>query len=81
MTGSQRAPAWAFAPFRTCQDGLLENTASLSIFFTRPYDEQRHQKVVLAYSGGLDTSVILKWLIETYKCSHHRHYDLGGPKT
>ena len=23
-------------------------------------------KVVLAYSGGLDTSVILKWLIETY---------------
>ncbi len=26
------------------------------------------QKVVLAYSGGLDTSVILKWLIETYKC-------------
>ena len=26
------------------------------------------QKVVLAYSGGLDTSVILKWLIETYAC-------------
>ena len=26
------------------------------------------QKVVLAYSGGLDTSVILKWLIETYGC-------------
>ena len=25
-------------------------------------------KIVLAYSGGLDTSVILKWLIETYKC-------------
>ncbi len=25
-------------------------------------------KVVLAYSGGLDTSVILKWLIETYQC-------------
>jgi argininosuccinate synthase len=25
-------------------------------------------KVVLAYSGGLDTSVILRWLIETYKC-------------
>jgi argininosuccinate synthase len=23
---------------------------------------------VLAYSGGLDTSVILRWLIETYKC-------------
>jgi argininosuccinate synthase len=26
------------------------------------------RKVVLAYSGGLDTSVILKWLIETYQC-------------
>jgi argininosuccinate synthase len=26
------------------------------------------KKVVLAYSGGLDTSVILKWLIETYAC-------------
>jgi argininosuccinate synthase len=25
-------------------------------------------KVVLAYSGGLDTSVILPWLIETYGC-------------
>ena len=26
------------------------------------------RKVILAYSGGLDTSVILKWLIETYQC-------------
>lgn len=26
------------------------------------------KKVVLAYSGGLDTSVILKWLIVTYGC-------------
>ena len=26
------------------------------------------KKVVLAYSGGLDTSVILKWLIENYQC-------------
>jgi argininosuccinate synthase len=25
-------------------------------------------KVVLAYSGGLDTSVILKWLVDTYGC-------------
>jgi argininosuccinate synthase len=29
---------------------------------------KRFRKVVLAYSGGLDTSVILKWLIETYGC-------------
>ena len=26
-------------------------------------------KVVLAYSGGLDTSVMLKWIKETYRCS------------
>lgn len=26
------------------------------------------KKVVLAYSGGLDTSVIVKWLQETYSC-------------
>ncbi len=26
------------------------------------------KKVVLAYSGGLDTSVILKWLQDTYNC-------------
>ena len=25
------------------------------------------KKIVLAYSGGLDTSVILKWLQEVYK--------------
>jgi len=27
----------------------------------------RPKKIVLAYSGGLDTSVILRWLIETYQ--------------
>ena len=26
------------------------------------------KKVVLAYSGGLDTSIILRWLQETYRC-------------
>jgi argininosuccinate synthase len=30
--------------------------------------QQQVKKVVLAYSGGLDTSVILKWLQETYDC-------------
>ncbi|MGA1868792.1 MAG: argininosuccinate synthase [bacterium] len=27
------------------------------------------KKVILAYSGGLDTSVIIKWLQENYQCS------------
>jgi len=26
------------------------------------------RKIVLAYSGGLDTSVILRWLVDTYDC-------------
>ena len=26
------------------------------------------QKILLAYSGGLDTSIILKWLQDTYQC-------------
>lgn len=38
-------------------------------------------KVVLAYSGGLDTSVILKWLIETYGCEVIAvTADLGQPE-
>lgn len=30
--------------------------------------KRRVKKVVLAYSGGLDTSVIVRWLVETYGC-------------
>src|SRR6185369_15426371 len=30
--------------------------------------KEKIDKVVLAYSGGLDTSVILRWLKETYGC-------------
>lgn len=39
------------------------------------------KKVVLAYSGGLDTSVILKWLILTYGCEVITvTADLGQPE-
>ena len=30
--------------------------------------EKNIKKVVLAYSGGLDTSIIVKWLQDNYKC-------------
>ena len=30
--------------------------------------DNKIQKVVLAYSGGLDTSIIVKWLLDKYKC-------------
>lgn len=36
------------------------------------------KKIVLAYSGGLDTSVVIKWLIETYNAEVIAFYaDLG----
>jgi argininosuccinate synthase len=47
-----------------CRRGCRERTTeSKEINVT-----QNVKKVVLAYSGGLDTSVILKWLMETYGC-------------
>lgn len=30
--------------------------------------KQQYNKVVLAYSGGLDTSVLIPWLKENYGC-------------
>ena len=33
-----------------------------------PYIMKQYKKVVLAYSGGLDTSIIIPWLKETYGC-------------
>ena len=41
-----------------------------SIRFENPLAKRKDiKKVVLAYSGGLDTSIILKWLQETYGCA------------
>ncbi|MFQ5352960.1 MAG: argininosuccinate synthase [Candidatus Binatia bacterium] len=34
----------------------------------RPKLSKEIRKIVLAYSGGLDTSVILKWLLDRYDC-------------
>ncbi len=31
-------------------------------------EPMKPKKIVLAYSGGLDTSIILRWLIEHYQC-------------
>ena len=30
--------------------------------------EKKYNKIVLAYSGGLDTSVLIPWLKENYGC-------------
>jgi argininosuccinate synthase len=41
---------------------------AMSVTYTGPHKKGDIKKVVLAYSGGLDTSVILKWLQITYEC-------------
>src|SRR3712207_6618763 len=43
---------------------------SLPVFLSGTFAmaDKRVNKVVLAYSGGLDTSIILKWLQTTYGC-------------
>src|SRR6267142_634344 len=40
----------------------------MSVSYTGPHKKGDIKKVVLAYSGGLDTSVILKWLQTAYDC-------------
>ncbi|HJQ55808.1 MAG TPA: argininosuccinate synthase [Vineibacter sp.] len=40
----------------------------MSVQYAGPHKRGDIKKVVLAYSGGLDTSVILKWLQTTYGC-------------
>jgi argininosuccinate synthase len=44
---------------------MHESTAAPQLQ-TQAQPQAKYKKVVLAYSGGLDTSVIVPWLIETY---------------
>ena len=46
----------------------MANTAAQGTTTTGLTKSSKINKVVLAYSGGLDTSIILKWLQETYAC-------------
>ncbi|MBH1961789.1 MAG: argininosuccinate synthase, partial [Rhodocyclales bacterium] len=43
----------------------VNNTTKIA---AKPEVKATVNKVVLAYSGGLDTSVILKWLQDEYQC-------------
>ena len=40
----------------------------LNLLLKKKAKSMKFKKVVLAYSGGLDTSVIAKWLMEKYEC-------------
>ena len=46
----------------------MANTAAQGTTTTGLTKSSKINKVVLAYSGGLDTSIILKWLQEHYDC-------------
>lgn len=50
----------------SCQYCQTENNCNK--FLEKQMSQDKVKKVVLAYSGGLDTSIILKWLQETYGC-------------
>src|SRR5215471_11415553 len=51
--------------FRTLEPSTLELIIQRG---TVNNEQNRPKKVVLAYSGGLDTSIIIPWLKENYGC-------------
>src|SRR5258708_4120475 len=58
-------------PVSTFRDHALKRNGARFFGFPMPADgvnKKDVRKVVLAYSGGLDTSIILKWLQTTYGC-------------
>jgi hypothetical protein len=46
---------------------MANETFARAPLMSKP-DKKKIKRVVLAYSGGLDTSIILKWLQTTYNC-------------
>lgn len=64
-------PIWLTeGKYNSCVPGCFAYTAReiLITFNGRKTMTKKIKKVVLAYSGGLDTSIILKWLRDTYDC-------------
>ncbi|KAL6777009.1 AGS1 [Auxenochlorella protothecoides x Auxenochlorella symbiontica] len=61
MAGVSLAPARAMA-------ARPQRAARRAVTTQAKLNKSKINKVVLAYSGGLDTSVILQWLKETYDC-------------
>jgi len=53
---------------KSAVQGLEFTLVQLVLYFPRRLFVSDIKKVVLAYSGGLDTSVIVRWLQETYQC-------------
>ena len=59
---------WRRRPYNPCP-GTIPGSRGPQAAETDTMTEKGDvRKVVLAYSGGLDTSVILRWLQDTYRC-------------
>jgi argininosuccinate synthase len=61
-------PGWVPPLYSRAFTDPNRKPAVMSVTYTGPHKKGDIKKVVLAYSGGLDTSVILKWLQEAYGC-------------
>jgi argininosuccinate synthase len=58
----------AYTPRRFAGRCPRAEVPDMSVQYSGPHKRGDIKKVVLAYSGGLDTSVILKWLQTAYGC-------------
>ena len=65
---SARVPSISPAPLHPSPPAFLSTLALQHIQGDRVMSKPAVEKVVLAYSGGLDTSVIVPWLRENYGC-------------
>src|SRR5436190_10775323 len=64
---------------RTNQDNAVSINWGHFFYRTESRDIVAKEQVVLAYSGGLDTSVILGWLMDEGYDVHAVYVDLGQP--
>lgn len=51
-----------------CSKKYIVHCLSLTESLSQVIPQTITVQVVLAYSGGLDTSIILKWLVDVYGC-------------
>jgi len=68
MSKSAKAVKAAAKPAKPAKTAVAAPAASAALQAAASAAKPSVKKVVLAYSGGLDTSIILKWLQDEYHC-------------
>ena len=61
-------PAWRVSPLSPSVSDRMSQHHQRRVSAGMNIPHEKIKRVVLAYSGGLDTSIILKWLETTYGC-------------